>query len=1426
MGDPFSIFVAIVSMVIQAAAASAARKRQKKMEREAKERADAAKGFQLAVEGEASLLPIQYGRGLLGGVRVYHNTSNTLSIPSTASINAAGGVVFNNTMASSRGGIKHEFLTVQVALAFAELTSCQMVFVDKLKYSDSKFNAAYGKEDYPDEGRLMGGHRIHFFPNGGNDPYITANFNSKFAPFTNTAYATCVFALNRDEYQYSGVPEVQFMVEGKKVRKIVKTGNDYSVSATKSYSNNPALCLLDYLMDPVYGRGLDSKYIDLSSFYYAMTICDTVVKTGVPQEGVFWKQKNLSYRDIKLYECNLTISPANSIRDNIETLLETMGQAELRWASGKYSISLEYPKIYAPNTAFKAGDVVQYQSTTAPIYVDIYRAKVNTTTPASGDPTTLYLNDNAVWDKDVIAAYLTDDDIVRDSENSVTWPNASERYNFVTVRYLNEAQDFVEDSVSWPFKVGTIAGAAIDKGSWIATGEYTQSDLVTYSSVKYQLRTGVTRVSATPPNLDNAWIVYNEASVYNKFREEDHGLPLEADFFEAGITDYYHALAKAEQRVRFSRSSTVYKFAVTLEHTNLEPGDLIKVNSVVLDIPGEVMRIEEIKVNDKGNAALVCGKFDANTLAWNVNDNEVIAPRNIFDDEIPQCTNLVLSTTNTAFTLTSGRLTWTAPSDIRVRRYRIKYTLTPALDVTNLAVWNDLGTTQNKFFDLPSLTTQNYTLTVISETLDGKSAPQYDINSKWPVLGVALNAASVDSEKFIPVTVYKRSATLPVKPTGGIFDFILIAFSELPVGWTAIPPAGTDTLYASQSVASTINTSIPDSDLTWTEPFTYSDTAAVVRVTKTLLGVGVDYFGNNAIYSEAFGTAEITLGGVNLTLDNDAIYAIVEMVSCEAVIDNVQGSLTKGTYRVFRLTAAQGRFKVKITFRGVVYFNTISVVSLNETYIVDNTPPPNLALSDITVNVGLSSVFITLNTTQSYTVGHGHANVVIYGSTTPGAVFADAVKLASFSNKFTSLARNVNESLRLWFKNETIDGVESLEPAGGTNGYDAHTLLLGPNDIAANAITAEKILVDQLSAVSANLGNIESGRIVLDQMSHIRSGMLSYDNGNGFFAGYEDDQYKFSIGSTSGNKLTWDGHTLNVVGGGRFSGLLEAATGVFSGELSAATGTFNGTLMAGVLDLESMVGVSYTYMTPGTYTVTVPPGRTSMRAMLVGGSGAGGGGGNAGNNDVGASGGAGGGSGGIIFTFHNLVPGDTYVLHVGAKGVATRSWYGFAHAYGFSGGDGGDTYIENLAISSGGKGGGTGNGYSGGAAGAAGGSGSAGERGYSVYEVISSHTVANPNYGSGIGGMSPTTTINTYSWQYNSKGGAAGLNGKKGGNGGQGVNDGSPIRNSPASAIYGSDGGDGWATIEFFHPNAVVLKSQYESLKLALQTQGISTGQG
>lgn len=96
---------------------------------------------------------------------------------------------------------------------------------------------------------------------------------------------------------------------------------------------------------------------------------------------------------------------------------------------------------------------------------------------------------------------------------------------------------------------------------------------------------------------------------------------------------------------------------------------------------------------------------------------------------------------------------------------------------------------------------------------------------------------------------------------------------------------------------------------------------------------------------------------------------------------------------------------------------------------------------------------------------------------------------------------------------------------------DAASIVAGSitaNEIAAGAITATKIDVSQLSAISADLGAITAGTIVLPSGGYIRSGQTAYDSGTGFYLGNDSSTPKFSIGSSTGSKMTWNGTKLQA----------------------------------------------------------------------------------------------------------------------------------------------------------------------------------------------------------------------------------------------------------------------------------------------------------
>ncbi len=602
------------------------------------------------------------------------------------------------SLTEDREGSKNEFLFMQQVISLGAIQDVADILIEP--------NRFYNNPDF----RV--GLRANIFLKGGIlDKTIARNFSERSnAFFTNMSYASMCFKINRNEpAQYQGVPQVQFLVKGRSLKDIELFNGVYIVSTSEFFSNNPARVLLDYLTSPLYGLALSTDQIDLESFYKVKQICDTVVATNVVAYGNIWipasselylqpveeknnwhpflnenavweyragpsgdankelvdsidktfyiyletgvytfyitaddnfiltvndvligqqssgnpytslfnynvtvstglqkiriqannsgggpagialtvddnslekvnrfNLKNPLYATIRptlpLFECNVVISPESSIRDNIETILETMNGAELVWSDGKYKLICYYP----------ANEAAIFQGLSA---------------------------------EEIAQRQITDDLLIRDSF-SMKWPNASEKLNYCTVKFANEALNFKDDSVSWPSK--------------------------------------------TPANPANV--------VYSTMLAEDNGVRLEADFYEKGIVDFHHALAKAEERVRKSRSTVIYEFKVPFKGFIYEPGDILRLQSTLFDVgisQNEYIQVQEVNVEGDFTIAVKAARFDINTLAWNVAD-DVYSPR------LPSTGNKVFQKPfNIAVSGTS--ITWEDASNSRAIGYKVYY---------------------------------------------------------------------------------------------------------------------------------------------------------------------------------------------------------------------------------------------------------------------------------------------------------------------------------------------------------------------------------------------------------------------------------------------------------------------------------------------------------------------------------------------------------------------------------------------------------------------------------------------------------------------------------------------------------------------------------------------------------------------------------
>ena len=95
-----------------------------------------------------------------------------------------------------------------------------------------------------------------------------------------------VFKYNKENRNYSGEPRVVLYINGhSSIPEVELVSGKYRLKGTTEYSNNPARCLLEYLLNPNYGLGLQPRDLDLKTFYEAQQKCERIVKTNASIQG-------------------------------------------------------------------------------------------------------------------------------------------------------------------------------------------------------------------------------------------------------------------------------------------------------------------------------------------------------------------------------------------------------------------------------------------------------------------------------------------------------------------------------------------------------------------------------------------------------------------------------------------------------------------------------------------------------------------------------------------------------------------------------------------------------------------------------------------------------------------------------------------------------------------------------------------------------------------------------------------------------------------------------------------------------------------------------------------------------------------------------------------------------------------------------------
>lgn len=290
----------------------------------------------------------------------------------------SGPIVYTNTKHNA-GSTNNTDLWVVVALAGHECADFEDLWVDDLFTDSSNINWATDGAVTSGSPLYAGTAHAHFYRALGTTTQaalsalttafgtdITSDFRGR-----GIAYVACQFTLSKTSRDiYTAAPnQIRVLVKGKKVYDPRRDPTHASyggvgaqtlgTASTYEWSENPILCVADYLMDADLGMGVPSGGIDWDVVADNADICDATVNIPGPSTQ-------------KRFTCNGQLFTTSTHRDNLEALLSACN-GRLTWSAGTFRIRAG--AYETPSVTLTADDVIaDVQVRTAPQRQDRFNA--------------------------------------------------------------------------------------------------------------------------------------------------------------------------------------------------------------------------------------------------------------------------------------------------------------------------------------------------------------------------------------------------------------------------------------------------------------------------------------------------------------------------------------------------------------------------------------------------------------------------------------------------------------------------------------------------------------------------------------------------------------------------------------------------------------------------------------------------------------------------------------------------------------------------------------------------------------------------------------------------------------------------------------------------------------------------------------------
>ena len=203
-------------------------------------------------------------------------------------------------------GSDNKYLHMVLALAAHEIDGLEKVYFDDELVWDGSYQddwSSYARINFHDGSQTTADSDLVAESDG--------NWTSSHV-LNDTAYLYLRLTFDRDKFA-NGIPNISAIVRGKKVYDPRTT--------TTAWSQNPALCIRDYLLDTKYGMGVSTSEINSASWIASANLCEETVTTSSGTQD--------------RYLLDGVVDTAQSRKSIIEAMLTSLG-GSLIYSGGEF----------------------------------------------------------------------------------------------------------------------------------------------------------------------------------------------------------------------------------------------------------------------------------------------------------------------------------------------------------------------------------------------------------------------------------------------------------------------------------------------------------------------------------------------------------------------------------------------------------------------------------------------------------------------------------------------------------------------------------------------------------------------------------------------------------------------------------------------------------------------------------------------------------------------------------------------------------------------------------------------------------------------------------------------------------------------------------------------------------------------------------